>query len=666
MMDKLCYSIANMGYEYYEFIIHYFGTSYIEIRVDAFQLELEDLKNLLNDNRTSKIIVSYPNLRKDLQASNIDCSIEEILSHAIDYGADYIDIGNFIDKEYRAELIKKARRHHCKVIISHHFTFYAPGVEKICDEIDGYYAEGADIVKIVIGEKTTANAESKIKALYKKYNDKKGRLIAFLSGFHSTKTRWDSLAEGAPFTYVALGDTSVKAPGELTYYDLFNPMEERLCGSVELPSSKSVAQRAIMLGALAEGKTELYCVTLCDDTVSAISLARSIGAKVDYSKGTVRIEGIGAKSANDLNIPGQGFFKAGESGFLARTCVAMSAVAGKDAIVTGEKTLMKRKFGREFGALQTAGISIELNKGELLPAQVHGTLDTERLNLSGVYGSQLISGFMMMLPLRSSNTRIQIINAASFNYLGLTKTVMQKFGVKIKSEEDRDRKRVAFDIPGNSHYVAPAPYKIERDWSAAAMMLTAGAVAGKVRLKGLAFSSHQPDSIIIPILNRCGADLELQGFTDESSMGTFAATTASKSILIPFIVDITDIPDLFPALFILALRCAGPSIIHGISRLRNKESDRATCFFDEFKKLGVKLEIKDEEMTIYGSPMMTLLGGKVSSHGDHRLAMALLVASLLSVGKIEIDDITCLSKSYPDFRHQLECCIVDKDFHLPE
>ena len=175
-------------------------------------------------------------------------------------------------------------------------------------------------------------------------------------------------------------------------------------------------------------------------------------------------------------------------------------------------------------------------------------------------------------------------------------------------------------LHGGSTYKSPKPFKIERDWSAAAMMICIGAIAGKIRMKGLSFNSHQPDSIIIPILCRCGADIELQGFS-HNIYQTFSATTINRSLLIPFAVDITDIPDLFPALFILALRCAGPSVIQGISRLRNKESDRAATFFKEFTKLGVKMEIKDEEMTIWGSPMMTVLGGKVSSHGDHRLAM---------------------------------------------
>ena len=95
----------------------------------------------------------------------------------------------------------------------------------------------------------------------------------------------------------------------------------------------------------------------------------------------------------------------------------MSAVAGKDCIVLGEKTLQKRKFGRELSALQAAGVSIELNRGEYLPAQVHGAINTDRINLSGVYGSQLISGLMMMLPLVKHDTRLQVINAASFNYM---------------------------------------------------------------------------------------------------------------------------------------------------------------------------------------------------------------------------------------------------------
>ena len=665
-MDRFCYSIANMGFEYYEFIIHYFGKSYIEIRLDQFLLGEKGLKELLEEKRTSKIIVACPKT-DPVSSDNIDLElVEAMLRKAVEYGADCIDIRSDIEPSARKELIEFAQSKGCSVIISYHtFNYDAPSLKELCEMTESFYEDGADIVKIVLKDNYCGTNQRKVKALYKKYRDKKGRLIAFVMGNCSSETRWDSLELGAPFTYVAIGDCTQKADGELTYSDLFDPNDERLRGDVELPASKSVAQRSILLAALSNGHTVLRGVTLCDDTVSAITLAKALGAKIDLNNATLDIFGADISSAESIKIPEDGFFHAGESGFLARSCVAMSAVAGKDCIVLGEKTLQKRKFGREMSALQAAGVSIELNRGEYLPAQVHGAINTDRINLSGVYGSQLISGLMMMLPLLKNDTRLQVINAASFNYMDLTKSVMKKFGVAIGMEADRDSKRVAFDIPGGRSYKAPKPFKIERDWSAAAMMLVIGAIAGTIKMKGLSFSSHQPDSIIIPILCRCGADIELQGFR-KNSYQTFSATTINRSLLIPFSVDITDIPDLFPALFILALRCAGASEIQGISRLRNKESDRAATFFKEFTKLGVKMEIKDEEMTIWGSPMMTVLGGKVSSHGDHRLAMALLAASLISVGKIEIDDLSCLAKSYPDFRNQLAGCIVDPDFKLPE
>lgn len=667
-MDRFCYSIANMGFEYYEFIIHYFGKSYIEIRLDQFLLGEAGLRNLLHEKRTSKIIVACPKIDPiSSRGNDPDIKlVQTMLLKSVEYGADLIDIRSDIEPPDRKSLIEFAHSKGCSAIISYHcFNFDAPSLKSLCQIVEDFYGEGADIVKIVLRDNFCGTNFRKVKNLYKKYKDKKGRLIAFVMGICATETRWDSLDLGAPFTYVALGDCTQKADGELTYSDLFNPEDERLHGDADLPASKSVAQRAILLAALCNGHTVLRGVTLCDDTVSAITIAKALGAKIDLNNGILDIFGADISSADRIRIPEDGFFHAGESGFLARSCVAMSAVAGKDCIVLGEKTLQKRKFGRELSALQAAGVSIELNRGEYLPAQVHGAINTDRINLSGVYGSQLISGLMMMLPLVKNDTRLQVINAASFNYMDLTKAIMKKFGVNVGMEADSDSKRIAFDIHGGSTYKSPKPFKIERDWSAAAMMICIGAISGKLKMKGLSFNSHQPDSIIIPILCRCGADIELQGFS-RNIYQTFSATTINRSLLIPFAVDITDIPDLFPALFILALRCAGPSVIQGISRLRNKESDRAATFFKEFTKLGVKMEIKDEEMTIWGSPMMTVLGGKVSSHGDHRLAMALLAASLISVGKIEIDDLSCLAKSYPDFRNQLAGCIVDPNFKLPE
>lgn len=329
----------------------------------------------------------------------------------------------------------------------------------------------------------------------------------------------------------------------------------------------------------------------------------------------------------------------------------------------GEKTLLHRKFGKEFGALKSYGVDVKLSRGEFLPAQVCGKLDPGVINLSGTYGSQLISGLLMALPLSDSDIRLQIINVASLNYIFLTDEVMEIFGVKTKLDCDADFKRMSVNVKGKRHY-KPVHIDMERDWSAASMVLAAGCLAGSATVADLPLDTNQPDCNFRTMLLDLGIDFKEHDY--RGAEGLMMELTCRRSLLMPFECNVTNMPDIFPAIFLLALRCGGPSIITGISRLRNKESDRAASFCEEFSKLGVKITVDDEKMIIEGHTDLVMHGCEVSSHGDHRLAMALLAASLIADGEVKIDDLTCLDKSYPDFRTQLQNIVTDRSFTLPE
>ena len=173
------------------------------------------------------------------------------------------------------------------------------------------------------------------------------------------------------------------------------------------------------------------------------------------------------------------------------------------------------------------------------------------------------------------------------------------------------------------------------------MVLTAGAIAGEVTVRGLDPYSCQSDAAIYDLFKENHVDIEV---ADNQR-----TLTVRKSILRPFFFDITDAPDLFAPLFLLAVFSEGESVIVGIERLKNKESNRAASFADEFRKLGVQTATSDDQMIIYGHENHRLLGASVSSHGDHRLAMALRVASLYAEGPVKIDDTDCVAKSFPEF-----------------
>jgi 3-phosphoshikimate 1-carboxyvinyltransferase len=223
----------------------------------------------------------------------------------------------------------------------------------------------------------------------------------------------------------------------------------------------------------------------------------------------------------------------------------------------------------------------------------------------------------------------------------MTIDMMDRFGVDV---DHRDYEE--FYIPGGQRY-APASMTIEGDWSAASCLLVAGATAGSVTVRNLNPVSLQADVAIIEALSRAGAHIE-------QSAGS---VTVSRRNLGAFEFDATDCPDLFPALAALAASCEGTSTIIGTSRLVHKESNRADAIFSEYRKLGIEVDLSEDDV-------MRIVGGGnahgdlimsrhdrivVDSHGDHRMAMSLAVAALGASAPVTVTGAECVSKSYADF-----------------
>jgi 3-phosphoshikimate 1-carboxyvinyltransferase len=197
-----------------------------------------------------------------------------------------------------------------------------------------------------------------------------------------------------------------------------------------------------------------------------------------------------------------------------------------------------------------------------------------------------------------------------------------------------------FKVKGGQRYKA-ADINLEGDWSAAAMLLVAGAIAGKVTLNNISQLSKQADVAICDALVRAGALV-----TSEPN-----SITAEHRDLVGFEFDATQCPDLFPALAALAAAAEGESVIHGVHRLEHKESNRAETIASEYAKLGIKVELDDNIMRIRGGEIRS---AEVRSHHDHRIAMSLAVSALRSDGELLIRDAECVAKSYPDFFEALE------------
>jgi 3-phosphoshikimate 1-carboxyvinyltransferase len=394
-----------------------------------------------------------------------------------------------------------------------------------------------------------------------------------------------------------------------------------ISGTIAAPSSKSVMQRAIAAALLADGESVITNPSFCDDSIAAMGVAQGLGATVEKKSDAVIIRG-GIKPVSDT-------LNCGESGLCIRMFTPIAALTGKRMILTGEGSLVSRPVSGIEGALKQLGVSIKSNN-TLLPIEVSSMIKGGAAEVDGSMSSQFLTGLLMALPLAEKDSVIKVDSLKSREYIDITIDVLKKFGVRVDNHGYNE-----FLIPGRQKYT-PANLAVEGDWSGAAFLLCAGAIAGSVSVTGLNTESYQPDRAVITALRKCGAEV----ITEKNIIHVKSAN------LHGFEFDATECPDLFPPLAALAFYCRGESVIWGAGRLKHKESDRGAAIISEFKKMGGSVKIDKDCMILRGS---SLTGAAADSHGDHRMAMACTIAALGGSGAVEIDHAECINKSYNEF-----------------
>ena len=404
-------------------------------------------------------------------------------------------------------------------------------------------------------------------------------------------------------------------------------------GIIAPPSSKSYAQRAIALALLAQGKSILRNIEFCKDTRSALSCIEALGANVEVlDHNTIAIEGGLRPQTNTLQV--------GESGLATRLFTPIASLWHEAVTIQGEGTLLHRPMIMMIEPLRALGVEVR-DGGGYLPIEVKGPIHGGEIEVDGSISSQFITGLLLSLPLAEDDTTLHVTSPVSTPYIDMTIDTARLYGIEIMQKEGD---YTEFFIEGGQKYT-PADISIEGDWSGASSMLVAGAIAGEVTVKNISTLSKQADTAIIRALERAGA-----GIINEQD-----SITVSKRPLKAFTFDATNAPDLFPALAALAAAAEGVSTIIGTSRLRHKESDRAETLRQEYEKLGIEIDISEENV-------MKIRGGKIKpaavfSHGDHRIAMSLAISALRCEGEVIIEQAESVEKSYPTFFEDLESII---------
>lgn len=400
-------------------------------------------------------------------------------------------------------------------------------------------------------------------------------------------------------------------------------------GVVTANPSKSAMQRAVAAALLAKGTTTIHNPGLSNDCLAALEVAENLGAMVKRLDEGIQITSKGVQPFYDE-------INCGESGLGIRMFTPIAALSEQPITIEGHGSLVTRPMHFFEEVLPQLGVEIKSQDGKL-PLKIRGPLQAKDITIDGSLSSQFLTGLLMAFGAVADKAAITVKDLKSKPYIALTLQLMEHFGVKVRQENFE-----VFHFDKKQEYKAKE-YTVEGDWSGAAFLLVAAAVAGKAEVHHLNTQSAQSDKAIMEALEKAGAEILPGVFT----------MIVVKNGLKAFEMDATDCPDLFPPLVALAANCKGITKIKGVSRLAHKESDRGLTLQQEFGKMGIQIDLQGDEMFVHGG---TGIKGNVtvSSHNDHRIAMACAVAALTADGAITIENAEAINKSYPEFYEHLE------------
>lgn len=395
-----------------------------------------------------------------------------------------------------------------------------------------------------------------------------------------------------------------------------------LKGTVSAPPSKSFSHRAVICAALSGEECLISPLVFSQDVLATIDGMKSLGAEIEFFENGIKIKGFKRPSE-------EVFVDCFDSGSTLRFLVPVAAALGIKTVFKRSESLAKRPIKVLLDALEKAGVKSEI--GEDFSLKISGKINPGEFSLPGDVSSQFVSGLLMALPMLEKSSKITLTSRLeSSGYIEITTEVMKKFGVLTEKTEN------GFIIKGNQKY-KPLDYTVEGDWSQAAFFVAMGALGGNVGVKGLNKNSCQADKMIFNFLENFGADISWEK----------NEVKVNKSNLKAVNIDAAEVPDLVPVLAVLAANAEGETRIKNVRRLRFKECDRLSAISEELAKIGVKIEASENELKITGGK--NYAGCEVSSHNDHRIAMALTVMASCVEGNITILNSQCVKKSYPGF-----------------
>ena len=395
-------------------------------------------------------------------------------------------------------------------------------------------------------------------------------------------------------------------------------------GVLAAPPSKSMAHRAVLCAALADGESRLTGLAHSQDIDATLAAAAALGAQVEAGESWARIAGAAPLQAPAAPVD------CCESGSTLRFLIPLAALTGRPVAFTGRGRLMQRPQSVYQELFVSQGLRFE-QEGDTLT--VAGPLRPGCFSLAGDVSSQFISGLLFALPLLDGDSRLRLKPPVeSRSYIEMTRASQSRFGV---SSAWLDEYTLA--VPGGQAY-RPRDMAIEGDWSQVAFPAALGVLAGDVTVTGLEPGTLQGDAVILDILRRCGGRAE----------AVPGGVRFQKSALHGTKIDLADCPDLGPILMALGLLCEGKTVIANAGRLRLKESDRIAAMEQELRKLGGRIESDGGTVTVRRSALHAP-AGPLWGHNDHRVVMSLTVLAAAAGLPVQIDGAEAVAKSWPGF-----------------
>ncbi|MGA2563662.1 MAG: 3-phosphoshikimate 1-carboxyvinyltransferase [Steroidobacteraceae bacterium] len=405
-------------------------------------------------------------------------------------------------------------------------------------------------------------------------------------------------------------------------------------GELRVPGDKSISHRALMLGAIAEGCTAISGFLASEDCLATLTTLRALGVRIERPAETeVRVHGVGLHglraSAAQLDM--------GNAGTAMRLFTGLLAGQHFDSTLVGDASLMRRPMERVAQPLRAMGARIETHEGRP-PVRIRGGAPLRAIDYSMPLASAQVKSALLLAALYAQGRSSVTEPAPTRDH---TERMLRAFGVDLVREGARS------SLEGGARLQACA-IEVPGDFSSAAFFIVAAALAarGGLTLRGVGINPTRTG--LLDMLRLMGADIRVEPYSG-SQTEPIADIHVHASALSGIRVPESLVPlaiDEFPVFFIAAAAARGETLVSAAAELRVKESDRLAVMAQGLSALGIACELLPDGLRIQGGPMH---GGRIDSHGDHRIAMAFAIASVLAQQSIQIDDVANVATSFPGF-----------------